>query len=353
MDGTLLIYGSYGYTGDLITRRAVDDGATPIVAGRRAEPLEEQATEFELDHQAFSLTHPDIIESSIADVDAVLNCAGPFSGTAEPLIDACLETGTNYLDIAGRVEVLESIAERDREAETADVTLLPGVGFDVVPTDCLAAILNAKLPETEHLTLALDGLENFSPGTVKSIIESVNRPSAMREDGEIQSVSPAWQSREFDFGSGEQTGVMVPWGALSTAYYSTGIGTIETYATVPQAAVRSMRYGTAVTPILTFGPIQQLLLYATDCLVSGPTQDERIQSTTRLFGEVTNGAGDRATARLTTPGIYDVTAATAVESARRVLSDEVESGFQTPSSAFGADFITEFDGVTLEVGEIT
>lgn len=349
MDGDLLIYGAYGYTGSLITSRAVSESEEPIIAGRRAEPLEAQALEFGLDHRVFSLEHPPMVQSALEDVDAVLNCAGPFSDTAEPLLEACLETGTDYLDIAARIDVLESLAERDREAEKAGVTVLPAVGFDTVATDGLVTVLNSELPDIEQLTLALDGLNTFSSGTVKSIIDSLDQPGAVRENGTIRSVPVAWKTRMFDFGAGtEKTGVTVPWGAISTVYYATGIRNIETYATVPELGLRAMQYSRPLTPILALEPFQRLLKTGADVLVSNPTADERARSTVRLWGEATTADGDRAVARLTTPDTYDLTAATAVESARRVLSNDVEYGFQTPGTTFDADFVTTFEGTALE-----
>lgn len=347
MEGDLLVYGSYGYTGALVARRAVDEGHAPTLAGRRAEPLEEQATELGLDHRVFSLEHPGIVESHVAEVDAVLNCAGPFSATAGPLLDACIETGTDYLDIAGRISVLEATAARGDEAESAGVTVLPAVGFDAVPSDCLAATLADDLPDVESLTLALDGLGTFSPGTVKSIVESLDRPGAVREDGEVRDVPVAWKTREFDFGAGPKTGVTVPWGAVSTAYHTTGAEDIETYATVPPYAVSAMRRGRPLAPLLATGAVRDLLTLAADRFVSGPTPEERAKSTSRLRGEATSAEGDSATARLTTPDTYDLTAATAVESARRVLAGAVDAGFRTPATAFGADYVTEFEGVTM------
>jgi short subunit dehydrogenase-like uncharacterized protein len=127
MEGDLLVYGSYGYTGALITERAVTEGHEPILAGRRPERVEEQATECDLDHRVFSLAHPSVVERQVADVDAVLNCAGPFEDTAEPLIDACLRAGTDYLDLAGNVDVLEATAARDAEATEAGVAVVPSL----------------------------------------------------------------------------------------------------------------------------------------------------------------------------------------------------------------------------------
>ena len=348
MGDELLLYGSYGYTGALVAERAVEEGLSPVLAGRRAEAVERQATDLGLDHRVFSLEHPKVIERHVEDFDAVLNCAGPFSRTADPLVSACLRTGTDYLDIAGRIDVLEAIAARDRDAEDADATLLPGVGFDVVPTDCLAAHLHGRLDGATRLALAIDGLGTFSPGTVKSIIEGLSRPGAVREDGEIRTVPPAWKTRRIDFGQGAKSAVTVPWGDVSTAYYATGIPNVETYATVPEYAAEVMRRTGPLAPVLGTKPVQAALKRLADLAVSGPTAAERARSVSRIWGEVEDDEGNRATARMRTPDTYDLTARTAVESARRVLVGEVGPGFQTPASAFGPDFALEFEGVERE-----
>jgi short subunit dehydrogenase-like uncharacterized protein len=348
MADDLLIYGSYGYTGALVTETADEEGLEPTLAGRRAEPLERQATDRGLDHRVFSLDHPAVIENQIAEFDAVLNCAGPFSATAEPLVTACLRSGTDYLDITGEIEAFEAIAERDREAEKADVTLLPGVGFDVVPTDCLAAYLETKLPSATRLSLAIDGLGTFSPGTLKSVVEGLSQGSAARSDGEIHTVPPAWKTRPVDLGDGPKSAVTIPWGDVSTAYYTTGIPNIETYATVPKYAASVMGQTGPLTPLLGAPPVQRALKGVIDAAVTGPTADERARSTTRIWGEVENDDGDSVAARLGTPDTYDLTARTATEVARRVLAGEVGAGFQTPASAFGPDFILDFEGVERE-----
>lgn len=348
MADDLLIYGAYGYTGALVTETADEEGLEPTLAGRRAEPLERQATDRGLSHRVFSLSHPDVIETHVAEFDTVLNCAGPFSATAEPLVTACLRSGTDYLDITGEIDAFETIAERDREAEQADVTLLPGVGFDVVPTDCLAAYLNAQLPSAERLNLAIDGLGTFSPGTLKSVVEGLSNSGMARIDGEIRTVPPAWKTRHIDLGAGLKSAVTIPWGDVSTAYYTTGIENIETYATVPEFAASVMARTGPLTPLLGSSPVQRVLKGFIDATITGPTADERARSTTRIWGEVTDEKGDRAAARLQTPDTYDLTARTAVESARRTLAGEVGPGFQTPASAFGPEFVLEFDGVERE-----
>lgn len=348
MGDELLIYGSYGYTGALIARRAVDEGLSPVLAGRNAKRIEEQALELGCEHRVLSLEHPEVLERTLEDVSVVLNCAGPFSNTAEPLYSACLHAGTDYLDISGEIDVLEAIAERDRDAETAGVTLLPGTGFDVVPTDCLAGYLETRLPSATRLTLAIDGLGTFSPGTIKAIVEDLPRSGAIREDGAIRTVPAAWRTRRLDFGQGPKPAVTVPWGDVSTAYYATGIPNIEVYATVPEPAIGLMRRTRPLAPAFGTRPVQWALKRLADAAFSGPTAEERAQSVTRIRGEVENDDGERAAARLLTPDTYELTAHTAVEAARRTLEGEVGAGFQTPATAFGPDFVLEFDGVERE-----
>ncbi|WP_276300900.1 saccharopine dehydrogenase family protein [Halorussus lipolyticus] len=348
MTDELLVYGAYGYTGALVAEEAVENGLSPVLAGRTAQKVERQATDLGLDHRVFSLQHPQVVEKQVGDFSAVLNCAGPFSATARPMYSACLRTGTDYLDITGEIDVLEAIAERDRDAEEADVTLLPAVGFDVVPTDCLAGYLQTEMDSATRLTLAIDGLGTFSPGTAKSIVEGLSQSGAVRQDGELRTVPPAWKTRRLDFGQGPKPAVTIPWGDISTAYFTTGIPNVETYATVPGYVPEVMRKTRALMPVLGSRPVQRAMKGAIDVLVSGPTAEERAQSAARIWGEVEDDAGNRFSARMRTPDTYDLTARTAVESARRVVEGEVNSGFQTPSSAFGPEFALEFDGVERE-----
>ncbi|UPV99281.1 saccharopine dehydrogenase NADP-binding domain-containing protein [Halorussus gelatinilyticus] len=348
MTDELLIYGSYGYTGALVARTAVDEGLTPVLAGRTAEKVERQATDLGLDHRVFSLQHPEVIERQVEEFSAVLNCAGPFSKTAEPLYSACLNAGTDYLDITGEIDVLEAVAGRANEAEASDVTLLPAVGFDVVPTDCLAGYIATELPSATKLTLAIDGMGTFSPGTAKSIVEGLTRPGAVRRDGEIRTVPAAWKTRRLDFGRGPKTAVTIPWGDVSSAYYTTGIENVETYATVPEYAATVMAKTGPLAPIFGSKPFQRAMKAVIDATVSGPTAEERARSSARVWGEVEDDDGNRFAARMRTPDTYDLTARTAVEAARRVVSGEVQAGYQTPASAFGPEFALEFEGVERE-----
>jgi short subunit dehydrogenase-like uncharacterized protein len=345
---TLLVYGSYGYTGRLIVERALDgdDGPGPeelVLAGRTPEKLEAQAARHDVDARAFTLDHPGIVRRRVADADVVLNCAGPFERTQEPLVDACIATGTHYLDITGEIEVFQAVAARDEEARTAGSVLMPGVGFDVVPTDCLAAHLAEALPGADHLALSVDSLGRPSAGTLKTMVRGMGDASAVREAGRIRRVPLGSRTRTVDFGDGGRTAVAFPAGDVSTAYRTTGIENVEFYAPVPPSALRWLRAARGSSWLLT-PPVKYLLESIVDAAVDGPDEDDLRRGQSVVWGEVTDGE-ETYEALLRTPNAYALTAATALESARRVLAGEVDPGYHTPAGAFGPDYALTFDGV--------
>lgn len=344
--GELLVYGSYGYTGQLIVATALERGIEPVLAGRDLSELEVQASEVGLPYRTFSLEQPEIIEQQLSSVDVVLNCAGPFVHTHQALVEACLETGTDYLDITGEIEVFESIAANDDRAADAGVTLLPGVGFDVVPSDCLAAHLARSVSDPSSLALGFESLGSPSRGTALTMVDGVASGGAVRTEGEIRRVPAGWKSRTIDFGSGERTAVTIPWGDVSTAYHSTGIPDIEFYMALPSSAIHGLRLTRYLGPLLGTAPVKRAIESAVERTVDGPDETERKEGVTRLWGEVTDNEGEETrVARLKTPNGYALTAKTALESALRTIDGEPAVGYQTPSSAFGPEYILEFDDV--------
>ena len=133
-----LLYGATGFVGEEIARRAVKAGLRPLLAGRDQAKLDKLAWELKQDFMAFTLDDPIKMHTAFSSVPLVLNCAGPFMNTYQPILDYCLRTGTHYLDITGELPVFQGLAEKGTEAKEQGIMLMPGVGFDVVPTDCLA-----------------------------------------------------------------------------------------------------------------------------------------------------------------------------------------------------------------------
>jgi len=332
---TVLLYGAYGYTGRLIVEEALERGIDLICGGRDRPQLAELAGNTGCAARCFSLSGD--VTAAVEDVTVVLNCAGPFVDTYEPLVEACLETGTHYLDITGEIDVFEAIAERDREAESAGICLLPGVGFDVVPTDCLAAHLDRRLPEATRLRLAIDPPGTLSPGTAATAIGQLGNGGYVRKDGQLVRIPTAWRTRVVDFGDGPQTTVTAPLGDISTAYHTTGIGDIEQYLRVTPRQIESLRLLPSVAPLFRLSPIVRAAQWCARRLTTGPTAAERERERTRIWGAVSDG-NTTAVSRLETPEPYTHTVDAATTAVERIL-EEPPTGFETPAVAFGADFV--------------
>jgi short subunit dehydrogenase-like uncharacterized protein len=236
-----LIYGANGYTGRLITRLAAEKGMHPVLAGRNRQSVEQLAAEYDLQSVVFGLDRPADIDNVLSKFSLILNCAGPFSRTAIPVVESCLRTSTHYLDITGEINVFESIASHHAAAADRNIMLLPGVGFDVVPSDCLALHLKQRLPSATKLTLAILGVGRISHGTATTLVEKLDGSGAIRRNGKLTGVPAAWKTREIDFGVQHVTAVTIPWGDVATAFYSTGIKNIEVYAAIPAPLRTSMR----------------------------------------------------------------------------------------------------------------
>ncbi|WP_323675003.1 saccharopine dehydrogenase NADP-binding domain-containing protein [Halorubellus sp. PRR65] len=344
MARNVLVYGSYGYTGALIAKQAAaSSDLDPVVAGRNGEKVREQAAELALESEVFSVDGD--VASHVADFDAVLNCAGPFSKTAEPMVDACVETGTHYLDITGEWQVFDALAARSDEAAEAGIMLLPGTGFDVVPSDCLAAHLHDRLPDAESLTLALGGMGGLSPGTATTMVENFGDDGVIREDGTLKRVPQAFDDREFEFSHGTRSGMTIPWGDVVTAYHSTGIGNVRVYSETHPDTIDRMRTFRKLAPVVQSAPAQKLLKWLVDRRIDGPDDEALREGKGEIYGEAETADGDTVVSRLETPNGYALTRDTALLCTRKVLDGDAPVGYQTPSSAYGKDLVLEIDGV--------
>jgi short subunit dehydrogenase-like uncharacterized protein len=345
-----MIYGANGYTGELVAREAVRRGLAPILAGRNAAALRALGDELRLPIRTFALDDPTAVASALFGVRAVLCCAGPFVRTSAPMVAACLGTGAHYLDITGEIAVFERVLAQGEAAKKAGVCLLPGVGFDVVPTDCLAARLAAALPGATELDLAFYAEKgSMSRGTQKTMVESFPHAGAVRREGRIVPVPLAYDAREIDFGvpAGVRWAMTIPWGDVSTAWWSTGIPNIRVYTGASPKRIARMRRMQPLLPLLGWKPVKRFLQARIDRRAPGPSAEERATARVYLWGEARDAAGKRIEARLSTPEGYRLTAASAVSAVEKVLAGAVPPGAWTPSKAFGAGFVGELEGVSV------
>ncbi len=345
-----LIYGAYGYTGRLIAEEAVRRGMQPVLGGRDRAKTEAIAAELSCPSQVFDLGDDRQLAGHLAAHRAVLHCAGPFSATAAPMIEACLAARTHYLDITGEIDVIEAAADKHQQASQAGIALVPAVGFDVVPSDCLAAMLAARVPGATLLQLAFTGTGSISPGTARTMLQALPRGGRVRIDGRITRVPLAWKTAEVPFREGTKTAVTVPWGDVASAWHSTGIPNVEVYLAMSRRQLRWLKRMRRVGSVFSLTLPRRVLEWGIRRFLAGPSPEDRRAARGSFWGRASDGEGRSTEATLVTASGYQLTALTALASLEKVLAGASPSGFSTPSKAFGAEFILSIAGSDLRWG---
>jgi len=343
MVGDLVIYGAYGYTGSLIAETAVERGLEPVLAGRDRDRLSDLAIRLDCPFEVVSLDEPMVLDMLLEDATAVCHCAGPFLNTAQPMVEACFRTGTHYLDITGEIPVLSSLANQDDRAKESGIAVLPGVAHDVVPTDCLAAHLHERLPDATSIDLAFEAAGGLSPGTAHSLVEHIDGGGMVRRDGALTRVPVAHETTNVDFGweAGERTVASIPWGDVVTAYHTTGVPNLSVSISMPPSTIRWYRLAGKLGPVLGTAPFQRLLHWLVDNRVTGPDRETRERTRSYVHGSASAPTGERASARLRCPNVYETSRQTAATIAERVIRSPPEPGFRTPAGVYGPSLILE------------
>ncbi len=341
-----MIYGANGYTGKLIAEEAVRRGLRPVLAGRDRETLEALGARLGCEVRVFPLDDREALLGGISDMRAVLNCAGPFVHTWEAMVSACLETRTHYLDIDGEIPVLEAIYALDPLARNCGVTLLPGAGFDVTPTDCLAAALHKDMPQATHLMLAFTGAIHQSPGTWRATLEALPRGGMLRRDGKLVPIRHVEHLELLEFDNGERWCMSIPWGDLASAWRSTGIPNIEVFGGTGRLAALSMRAIRGITRFLNRRLLRALETFA-HAVARGPSERQRRDGNYHILGEVRDASGARLRKWMITPEGYTTTVLTSLALVDLMLSGVVPHGALTPSQAAGCELLEKIEGFRI------
>ncbi|MDB4975021.1 MAG: integral rane protein [Myxococcaceae bacterium] len=347
-----MIYGANGYTGVLVAEEAARRGHRPLLAGRNADKVRPLAERLGLPFVALDLHDEAALRRALADLELVFHAAGPFVDTSDPMIRACLATRTHYVDITGEVPVFRNTYGYDQLAREAGVVLMSGVGFDVVPTDCLALYVAKHLPGITELEIAIAGIEGLSAGTAKSMLDGAGSGMLARRDGLLRPLPFGKGGKRVRFVDRERSVLPIPWGDLESGYRSTGVPNITTYMAFPrklaEGAEKTWRLSAAGAPLLRAAlarpAIRGLLGKLIERRIQGP--DPKVRKNGKAFVWVGGrDAGGRARdAWLQTPDAYTFTALSGVRSVEHILARKL-AGALTPSAAFGEDFVLEIEGV--------
>lgn len=344
-----MIYGANGYTGKLIVEEAVSRGLRPVLAGRSAAALEPMAKHYGLAARAFPLDDPQAVRNGLNGIELVLHCAGPFSATCAPMLEGCLEMGVHYLDITGEIDVFAHCHAQHVRAREKGIVVMPGSGFDVVPTDCLAAMLKRDLPTATSLVLAFEAGGGPSPGTAKTSVEGLGKGGRARIDGELVRVPLAWKTRTFERDGEQRFAMTIPWGDVYTSFVSTGIPNVEVYMGVPPATAPRLRRLRLLGPLLDTRLVQGWLKRQVEKKVKGPSDSTRGKTGCVVWGEARDAGGRELARRLRTPNGYEITVTAALGIVARLREGErPQGGYYTPSMLMGADYVLGLPGVSME-----
>lgn len=346
MSDTILIYGAYGYTGALISRQLASTGAKPILAGRDPARTQALADELGLTALPLNITDTGALHAAFENVAVVLNCAGPFLHTFGPMTAASLATKTHYLDITGEYEVIEGCAALETQAKSAGVTLMPGCGFDVVPTDCLSAMLARRLPEATHLTLAFKGMDQASRGTATTMAAYLGDLPMIRKNGALTARARN-ETQVFDLGDGPERLPAMTWGDIASAYYTTGIPSIEVFIKPTPDLKGLLALPMFLRRLIASPPLRPVVNAKLRAMPDGPDAAARAAGAVQVYGQAEAPGGETVELRLKTPEGYHLTSLTAARIATHAANGDLPVGFQTPARALGPDFILSFDGCTL------
>lgn len=315
---TLMIYGAAGYTGGMAAEHAASAGLNLVLAGREKDrtTLESMAVSLSASIRLFSLDNPHAVATGLDGIRVLLNAAGPFANTAEPLMSAAIRAGVHYLDFSAELDTYREALALDARASAAGVMLLPGSGGSVAMLGSLAGHAVARVRDARKISIALHVAGAMSRGSATSASQNIALETLHLADGELRTRSPQ-EVRDFDFGSGPRSSFPVTLPDLVTIHHATGVSDIETFVHVSAGAFPT-------------GEVKQM--------PAGPSFEEREASRYHAAVEVTAVDGTVVRSLLETVNGYTFTAMAAADAARRVLAGEVRPGFQTPAGLFGSGF---------------
>jgi len=311
-----MLYGAAGYTGSLIAQHAHERGHRPLLAGRSAAGITALAEQLDLPHRVLTLEDPAALSAALDGVDLVLNAAGPFLHTAAPLAEACLAAGAHYLDIGNELQVFRTLYGLDQRAQRAGVAIIPGAGFGVVATNCLARYLSAAVGGAEHLDVAARAATaRPGPGIAASVRANLPYGGWTRRAGRLHPQPLGSGMTTITLPDGPCHVLPFPTGDLEAAFQATGAPDITAYSPVPaDPAVADPR---------------------------APAEDYRSFGWARATGP----DGTTAEAVLQTGESYAFTAAASIRAVEEALTRSPR-GALSPAIAFGADFILTIPGTT-------
>jgi short subunit dehydrogenase-like uncharacterized protein len=341
----ILLYGANGYTGELIARYANEYNLQLILAGRNETSISLLAERLQLPFRIFGLNDAATLQQQLQDVQLVIHAAGPFSHTAKQMVEACIATQTHYIDINGDISIFELIKTYDAAAKQANIMLLPGAGFDVIPTDCTALQLKEQLPDATHLQLAfISNGGGLSHGTATTMAQRIGEKAVIRENGKFVRKPLGFKGMWLTIATKKRFVMSLQWGDISTAHYTTGIPNIEVFTGIQPKTYKLLKFQFLFNWLLRKKFIRNMIQQKINKRPAGPNDEQRANGSTTIWGKAWNASGEEKICVLQCADGYSVTAWGNLLITQKIMQGNWKPGYQTPASTYGKDLIFEIPG---------
>ena len=356
---TIVLYGATGYTGGLVADELARRGLDHVLSGRDDRKLARLASERGVPARAAPLDDDSALRGLLGEASAVINCAGPFTLAGDALVRAAILTRTHYVDSTGEQPFIRMVFDRHgRAAEQAGVALVPALGFDYAPGDCLARLTARGLEPLQELVMAYD-VDSFgmSRGTLRSALEILKGGDVVYRDESWQPAPTGVARARFDFppplgrravgrfASGEV--ITVPHHTRTRAV--TSLMTTTTGAPV-RALAPALPYATPAIALTLRTPLRGLIAKTLRALPEGPPPEARRDASFTIVAVARALDGRSRRGVLRGSDVYGLTARSLVEGAQ-LLSEPGHGrrGALAPAAAFDPARFLDALGLDYEV----
>jgi hypothetical protein len=335
MENRIAVYGAYGHTGKFIVAELYKLGYQLILSGRDQEKLIELHQKYpDAIIKAASIKDSKTLDEAFSGTKIIINCAGPFLDTAEPIIKSALRLGSHYIDLsAEQKSVLDVFEQFSEEAKAKQIIIIPAAAFYGGLGDLLSTALTQDWEKIDELNIYI-GLDSWYPTKGTRLTGDRNHYKRLtykdKQLQEFQSNLPVKWNFKNPIGIKEV--VALPLSEIITISRHLNVNTINTY--LSQNSLDDLRNADTPEP----EPV-----------------DEKNRSSQQFSVEVV-AVNDKIKRTISAQGqdIYAVTAPLIVEAVKRIIAAKIKNnGVTVMGEIFdAAAFLQSLDKDDINISSI-
>ena len=357
--GPIAVYGATGFTGRLVARELERSGADFILAGRNRAKLEELAASLDSGPatRAVPVSDGEGLRDLFEGCATVIACAGPFTLHGEPVLEAAVATGSDYLDTTGEQPFIRLAYDTyGPKAASAGTAVIPAMGFDYVPGDMIASLTATGLGRLDTVRLAYATAFQMTRGTMLSALEMIKGGDLEWRGGRLEPAPQKVDRGRFEFDPplGGQPMTRYPAGEHLMLPRHLDVRNVETMLSAGSIAPGPVAELTPLVArpagILMRTPVRKVAGSLISRLPEGPDEESRRAARFTIACEARAADGSRRRGRITGNDVYGITAAMIAKGAIASACGDIEaSGGLSPAQAFDPNlFLDGFGDFALE-----